>query len=325
MVQDSSPSSTPRSRETASHPAQTAIQDPHSFARPSEVSIRHLQLDLDVDFDGAPAGGHRGARSRSSLERDRSRARHLGPRDRGGARRERRAGTLRAGSGPGAARTPAAHRARPPAHDPGQPQTDRVVVRYRTSPEATALQWLEPRQTAGGKQPFLFTQSQAILARTWIPLQDTPGVRFTYDATIRVPPALLAVMSAENPRQRNADGVYTLPHAAADPVVPDGARGRRPRVPRARTAQRRLRRAGGGRGRRLGARAHRSDDRRRRAALRARTAGGATTCWCCRRASRSAAWRTRASPSPRRPSSPATARWSRWSRTSWRTRGRATW
>ena len=47
---------------------------------------------------------------------------------------------------------------------------------------------------------MLFTQSQAILARTWIPLQDTPGVRFTYDATIRVPAGLWALMSAENPQ-----------------------------------------------------------------------------------------------------------------------------
>ena len=69
------------------------------------------------------------------------------------------------------------------------------------------MQWLEPQQTASGK-PFLFTQAQPILARTWIPCQDSPGVRTTYDATVRVPADLLALMSAENPVERSADGSY---------------------------------------------------------------------------------------------------------------------
>jgi len=87
------------------------------------------------------------------------------------------------------------------------PDTRLVHVAYATSPEAGALQWLEPVQTTGD-HPFLFTQSQAILARTWVPCQDTPGVRFTYQATVRVPSELMAVMSAENPRERRPDGVY---------------------------------------------------------------------------------------------------------------------
>src|SRR5690606_42100668 len=45
---------------------------------------------------------------------------------------------------------------------------DRIVVRYATSPDAAAVQWLEPAQTAGKRRPFLFTQGQAILTRTWI-------------------------------------------------------------------------------------------------------------------------------------------------------------
>ena len=74
---------------------------------------------------------------------------------------------------------------------------ERIVVIYETSPDADALQWLEPSQTAGKKHPYLFSQGQAILTRTWIPTQDSPGIRQTYSATIRVPAELRAVMSAE--------------------------------------------------------------------------------------------------------------------------------
>jgi leukotriene-A4 hydrolase len=77
-----------------------------------------------------------------------------------------------------------------------RPETTRVAIAYATAPGAAALQWLTPAQTAGGRAPFLFTQGQAILTRTWIPLQDSPGVRFTYEAEIEVPTGLLAVMSA---------------------------------------------------------------------------------------------------------------------------------
>ncbi|MEP0547428.1 MAG: M1 family metallopeptidase [Rhodothermales bacterium] len=75
---------------------------------------------------------------------------------------------------------------------------DQVVVRYRTAPDAAAaVQWLSPAQTTGGDYPFLFTQGQAILTRTWVPTQDSPGIRQTYSAEITVPEPLVAVMSAE--------------------------------------------------------------------------------------------------------------------------------
>src|SRR5690554_1531406 len=70
------------------------------------------------------------------------------------------------------------------------------------------MQWLDPVQTAGKEKPFLFTQSQAILARTWIPCQDGPGVRFTYEATVTVLPGLLALMSASNPVEIKDNGSY---------------------------------------------------------------------------------------------------------------------
>jgi leukotriene-A4 hydrolase len=72
----------------------------------------------------------------------------------------------------------------------------RVQIRYRTSPDAGALQWLAPAQTAGGRHPYLFSQGQAILNRSWIPTQDSPGIRQTWSARIVAPKELTVVMSA---------------------------------------------------------------------------------------------------------------------------------
>ncbi|RZK53520.1 MAG: aminopeptidase, partial [Hymenobacter sp.] len=99
--------------------------------------------------------------------------------------------------------------------------TAAVSIRYRTAPEAAALQWLSAAQTAG-EHPFLFTQSQAILARTWLPCQDSPGIRFTYEATVEVLGAergqLLALMSAENPQRPAPDGRYQFRMAQPIPA-----------------------------------------------------------------------------------------------------------
>jgi len=83
-----------------------------------------------------------------------------------------------------------------------------VHIAYRTSPESTALGWLPPALTAGGEHPFLFSQSQSIHARSWVPLQDTPAVRITYSARIQTPPDLLAVMSANNDSNAERTGIY---------------------------------------------------------------------------------------------------------------------
>ncbi len=88
--------------------------------------------------------------------------------------------------------------------------TESVQIFYETAPSAGALQWLNPQQTAGKKNPYLFTQGQAILTRTWIPCQDTPGNRITYSADIKVPSNLLAVMSADNPTEKNSEGKYSF-------------------------------------------------------------------------------------------------------------------
>ncbi len=77
------------------------------------------------------------------------------------------------------------------------PGTTQVRIEYRSAPTAGALQWLDPSLTAGKARPFLFTQSEAIHARSWIPLQDSPGARITYSAVVRVPKGLTAVMAAD--------------------------------------------------------------------------------------------------------------------------------
>jgi leukotriene-A4 hydrolase len=90
------------------------------------------------------------------------------------------------------------------------PDTKTVSIFYKTNPEAEALQWLSPQQTADKTNPFLFTQSEAILARSWVPCQDSPRVRFTYDAEVKVPANLLALMSASNPKEKNSKGIYSF-------------------------------------------------------------------------------------------------------------------
>jgi len=173
--------------------------DPHSYARPDQIAASHLDLDLDVDFEARRLTGS----VRLDLERRTAGATELVLDT---WLLDIVAVTLADG-------TPAAFELG--EHDPvlGSPLTvavgaaGSVVVEYRTHPDARALQWLGPAQTGSG-HPFLFTQSEAILARSWVPLQDTPSVRFDYDATVRVPPHLIALMSAGNPTARTADGVY---------------------------------------------------------------------------------------------------------------------
>lgn len=88
--------------------------------------------------------------------------------------------------------------------------TKTITIHYKTTEKTEALQWLAPQQTGDKTHPFLFTQGQAILTRTWIPIQDSPQIRITYDATVKVPRKLMAVMSAENPKSKSADGVYSF-------------------------------------------------------------------------------------------------------------------
>jgi len=90
------------------------------------------------------------------------------------------------------------------------PESKSLTIYYQTGPAPIALQWLEPAQTFGKKKPFLYTQSESIYARSWIPCQDGPGIRYTYDARVQVPKGLMALMSAENPQRPSSDGRYSF-------------------------------------------------------------------------------------------------------------------
>ena len=180
-----------------------AHRDPHSYARPDEVVIEHIALDLNVDFAKKQLAGTAILRIHQ-LTNTRRLVLDSNGLDIRGVRLD-----------PPGAHTDFVLGPVDPIlgqrlEIPLRANTTAVEIDYTTSPGARALQWLEPAMTAGKKHPFLLSQSEAILARTWVPCQDTPSVRFTYDAKLHVPKELLAVMSAENPQARNAEGVYSF-------------------------------------------------------------------------------------------------------------------
>jgi leukotriene-A4 hydrolase len=107
----------------------------------------------------------------------------------------------------------------PPSNKP----TEFIRIDYETSPTAPGLQWVAASETAGRRQPFLFTQSEPIGTRSWIPLQDTPQVRVTYTATIHTSSDVLAVMSAKNdptrPVKRNGEYAFVMPDAVPSYLI----------------------------------------------------------------------------------------------------------
>src|SRR5262245_13504565 len=199
--------SAPNSSTASAVPAD---RDIHSFAVPAEARVTHVALDLRADFAARQLWG----RATLDIQHAPGAARIvLDTRD-----LDIRAVTDAAGK-------PLVHAlgdavpilgrpltvTLPPAASGGANASGtnggdktRIVIDYATRPNAAALQWLTPEQTAGKKHPYLFSQGQAILTRTWIPTQDSPGIRQTYSARIVVPKPLRAVMSAE---QLTPDGV----------------------------------------------------------------------------------------------------------------------
>jgi aminopeptidase N len=88
------------------------------------------------------------------------------------------------------------------------PDVKAVTIHYETTGKTEALDWLLPEQTDGKVSPFMYTQGQSIFTRSWIPIQDSPGLRITYSANVKVPEGMLAVMSASNPVERNETNTY---------------------------------------------------------------------------------------------------------------------
>jgi len=194
-----------------------AGRDYHSCADPSAFRVKHLDLDLQASFEQKRLSGvvdltvARLAADATALSLD---TRDLIIRQVWWIRDEKNLQPLRFSLG---ARDPML--GSPLNIDvPAEAGAEfKVRISYQTRPQASGLQWVEAAQTANKTDPFLFTQSQAIHARSWIPLQDSPQVRVTYTATIRVPAGMRAVMSADNRTDLSADGVYRFTMSQAIP------------------------------------------------------------------------------------------------------------
>ncbi|WP_324805599.1 M1 family metallopeptidase [Sphingomonas sp. LY29] len=186
--------------------------DVHSFAKPLEARVTHVALDLGVDFATKRIGGTATLDLQAKPD-----AKEIILDDKG---LEIEAITDTAGK---------ALSYKVGAVDPtlGAPlsiamgDARKIVIRYKSAPDSGALQWLTPEQTAGKKQPFLFSQGQAIENRSWIPTQDSPGIRQTWEAKIRVDQPLTAVMSAPRSGEpTEADGKRVFSFGMDKPVAP---------------------------------------------------------------------------------------------------------
>ena len=169
-------------------------RDSHSYAQPDIARVRHVALDLAADFgtrtlSGTAALDIQGAPGANEVVLDVKNLDIRNVTDATGAPLQYETGANDAIKGQPLT-------VRFPALAPGE--TRRIVVTYSTRPDAAALQWLTPAQTAGGQKPYLFSQGQAILTRTWVPTQDSPGIRQTYDARITAPADLTVIMSAQH-------------------------------------------------------------------------------------------------------------------------------
>jgi aminopeptidase N len=164
-------------------------RDPFSYARPQEARVTHVALDLTADFAAKRLGGTatldlQAAPNAKEIVLDSKGLEVASVTNAEGQQLQFAVG--QADAERGAPLTVQLNGAK------------QVRIAYKSAPNAEALQWLTPAQTAGKRQPFLFSQGQPTLNRTWIPTQDSPGVRQTWEARIVVPEPLKVVMSGEN-------------------------------------------------------------------------------------------------------------------------------
>lgn len=197
-------------KETAVTENKTTIKDTHSYANPEAAVAKHLDLDIKVDFDTQVISGKASwtidnISKGNEIIFDENTLNitkvTLGD--------DEQPTTFKLGSD--------VEFHGKPLQIAIEPNTTKVNIYYNTTKNAVALQWLKPEQTADKKHPFLFSQGESVWSRTWIPCQDSPGIRFTYNAKVTVPKDLMAVMSAVNPQQKNDTGVYTFKQDKAIP------------------------------------------------------------------------------------------------------------
>lgn len=195
-------SSDQQSASQQTHSNDMVINDPHSFSKPAIARGTHLNWDAKVDFNTQTISGsatwtvEAAPDAKEIIFDTRGLTIHKVSAD-GKSVDYSLKDTVSGEPWMGQA-----------LHIPISASTQQVSVQYTTSADAAALQWLKAEQTRDKQHPFLFTQSQAILARTWLPCQDGPGMRFTFEAQVQVPAGMLALMSAENPQQVSTDGKY---------------------------------------------------------------------------------------------------------------------
>lgn len=193
-------------------------RDEFTFARPQEARVTHVSLDLNLDFAAKEVAGKAaldvdapGDSKEIVLDSDGLRIASVTDAD-GKSLQWAIGKSVKEKGEPLTVQLPAA-----PAKG-----LRRIVITYKSAPDAEALQWLAPEQTAGGNHPYLFSQGQAILNRSWIPTQDSPGIRQTWDARVTAPAALKVVMSGiiQGEAEPAEAGRHTFAFRMDKPVAP---------------------------------------------------------------------------------------------------------